>query len=405
MKYFLEEVPNTGSGGRGNASQREFLDLPKRLYKGNRHWVCPLDSDIENVFNPAKNKKFADGGAARWIAREKADGRVVGRIAAFYNSGDAQMEPQPTGGVGFFEAENDRELAHLLFDAARDWLAAHGMEAMDGPINFGSRDAWWGLLVDGFEFQPLYTNPYNPPYYIELFEGYGWRNYYNQYTYNRKMASGIMNQSVYERVKRLEESPGYRFDHIRLADLEQVAEDFRMIYNKAWAGHSGVKPMEQADARRMMRSMKPIIDERLIYFAWFNDEPIGFFIMVPDLNRVIGRFGGRMGLVNKLRLWLMLKFTRKADRIFAIIFGVSPEFHGKGIESGMIRRFEQEVEKGDMPYRSLELAWIGDFNPIMMRMVESYVCATRHKTHVTYRYLFDRTKEFHRAPRIGVKKQ
>ncbi len=402
MKYTLEEI-GSGAAGKKSVAAREFLELPKRLYRGNRNWVCPLDGDIESVFDPAQNKKFSGGDAVRWIARDES-GKVAGRIAAFYNADDASIEEQPTGGVGFFEAENDPELATLLFDAAREWLTARGMKAMDGPVNFGSRDAWWGLLVDGFEFQPLYTNPYNPPYYIELFENYGFRNYFNQYTYNRKMKRGLFNQSVYDRVKRLEESPGYRFEHIDIRNLAQVAEDFRMIYNKAWANHSGVKPMEKEDAAKMMRTMKPIIDERLIYFAYFNNEPIGFFIMVPDLNRVIGRFGGKLNLINKIRLWGMLKLTHKADRIFAIIFGVSPEFHGKGIESGIIHRFEQEVEKG-MPYKSLELAWVGDFNPIMMRMVENYVCATKHKTHVTYRYLFDRTKEFKRAPRIGVKKQ
>jgi GNAT superfamily N-acetyltransferase len=396
MTYTLEDV-NTKSAA------REFLDLPKRLYRGNRNWVCPLDSDIENVFDPAHNKKFAGGEAVRWIARD-AEGRVVGRIAAFYNRDDAAMEDQPTGGVGFFEAVNDQKLADLLFDAAREWLAARGMEAMDGPVNFGSRDAWWGLLVEGFEFQPLYTNPYNPPYYIELFENYGFKNYFNQYTYNRPLKRGLFNQSVYERVKRLEESPGYRFAHIDLKNLEQVAEDFRMIYNKAWANHSGVKPMTREDSAKMMRTMRPIIDERLIYFAWFNDEPIGFFIMVPDLNRVIGRFGGKLNLLNKIRLWSMLKLTHRADRIFAIIFGVAPEFHGKGIESGIVHAFEKRVTEGDLPYKTLELAWVGDFNPIMMRMVENYVCATKHKTHVTYRYLFDRAKEFQRAPRIGVKK-
>lgn len=52
-------------------------------------------------------------------------------------------------------------------------------------------------------------------------------------------------------------------------------------------------------------------------------------------------------------------------------------------------------------YKTLELAWIGDFNPVMNRMIETYVCATRHKIHTTYRYLFDRTKEFHRCPRLG----
>lgn len=396
MKYTLEEVT-------GRALEKEFIDLPKRLYKNNRNWVCPLDGDIEGIFNPAKNKKFRDGEAVRWIARDET-GRVAGRIAAFYNNEQAALEEQPTGGCGFFEAEDDQALADMLFDAAREWLRDKGMEAMDGPVNFGDRESWWGLLVEGFEFQPLYANPYNPPYYIQLFENYGFKNYFNQYTYNRKLKTGIFSPAVYERVKRLGDMPGYRFEHIRMEDLPQVAENFRMIYNKAWAHHSGVKPMEKEQAQKMMKNMEPIIDERLIYFAYFNDEPVGFFIMVPDLNRVIGRFRGKLNPINKIRLWVMLKLTHRADRIFAIIFGVSPEFHGKGIESGIIHAFESEVAKG-MHYKSLELAWVGDFNPIMMRMVENYVCATKHKVHVTYRYLFDREKEFKRAPRIGVRKQ
>ena len=110
--------------------------------------------------------------------------------------------------------------------------------------------------------------------------------------------------------------------------------------------------------------MKPIIDEKLIYFAYFNDEPVGFFIMVPDLNRVIGRFHGKMNLVNKLRLMAILKCTHKADRVFAIIFGVAPEYHGRGIESGIMHEFEQTVARGEIHYKTLELAWMGDFNPV-----------------------------------------
>lgn len=113
-----------------------------------------------------------------------------------------------------FEAINDQELADQLFDAARMWLSSRGMEAMDGPINFGPRDSWWGLLVSGYEFQPLYENTYNPPYYKELFENYGFQNYFNQHTYLRRLEVGQLSDSVYERVKRLEESPGYCFKHI-----------------------------------------------------------------------------------------------------------------------------------------------------------------------------------------------
>ena len=395
-KYVLQEVVTP-------ALEREWLDLPKKIYKGNRNWVCPLDTDIRKVFDPARNEQFADGEAVRWVVRNRA-GEVVGRIAAFYNREKAALEEQPTGGCGFFESIDDQQVADLMFDASRMWLASRGMEAMDGPINFGQRDAWWGLLVEGYEFQPLYENPYNPPYYKELFENYGFRNYFNQNTYIWKIYDDDVNAMVHDRAKRLFSTPGYGFRQIDMSRIEEEAENFRIIYNKAWSLFSGVKPMTQEEAMKIMETMKPIIDPEIIFFAYFNDEPIGFFIMVPDLNRVIGRFHGKMNLVNKLRLMAILKCTHKADRVFAIIFGVAPEYHGRGIESGIMHEFEQTVARGEIHYKTLELAWMGDFNPVMIRMVENYVCAHRNKTHVTYRYLFDRTKEFKRCPRLGVKR-
>ncbi|MCD8173244.1 MAG: hypothetical protein LUD76_07285 [Alistipes sp.] len=379
---------------------REFLDLPERLYAGNRYYVHPWDKDIESRFDPARNELLADGEALRWLLRDET-GKVAGRIAAFYNREVAAMNEQPTGGCGFFECVDDQQAANMLFDASRDWLASKGMEAMDGPVNFGERGQWWGLLIEGFEFQPLYANPYNFHYYKKLFEDYGFKNYFYQHTYIRNLVSGELGTSVYERAKRLQETPGYRFCHIDKKNLDQAADDFRLVYNKAWAHFPGVKPMEREKTHKMLRDMKPIMDEKLIYFAYFNDEPIGFFIMVPDLNRLIGRFRGRMNWFNGLRLLSMLKFTRKADRVFGIIFGVVPEFHGKGIESGMMYEFEKVVGSGNLKYRTLELAWVGDFNPVMMRMVENYVCAKKHKLHATYRYLFDREKPFTRCPRLG----
>ena len=162
-KYTLEEVDS-------RKRVREFLDLPKRLYKNDPHWICPLDQDIENRFHVETNEMLRNGEAIRWIVRDEQN-QTVGRIAAFYNRDLVKAsEYMPTGGCGFFESINDQEVANLLFNAARDWLAARGMEAMDGPINFGDRDQWWGLLVKGFEFTPLYTNPYNFEYYIQLFD-------------------------------------------------------------------------------------------------------------------------------------------------------------------------------------------------------------------------------------------
>ncbi len=293
----------------------------------------------------------------------------------------------------------------MMFDAARDWLAQRGMEAMDGPVNFGSRDAWWGLLVEGYEFQPLYENPYNPPYYKALFENYGFQNYFNQNTYIWKCYDDSINDVVYDRVKRLMSTPGYRFEPLGKGDLKTAAENIRLIYNKAWALFTGAKPMSEQQAQDMMKMLRPIVDRDLIYFAYFNDEPIAFFVMVPDLNRIIGKFRGKLNLINKLRLMWDLKVRRRSDRIFAIIFGVTPEFQGKGVESGMMKyMLENYVRTDRNHYRTIEFAWIGDFNPVMNRMVERYICARRHKVHTTYRYLFDRTKEFKRCPSLALKR-
>ncbi|MEG2614852.1 MAG: hypothetical protein RR996_07405, partial [Alistipes sp.] len=165
-------------------------------------------------------------------------------------------------------------------------------------------------------------------------------------------------------------------------------------------------PMSHEEAMKIMNTMKPIIDPNIIFFAYFNDEPIGFFIMVPDLNRMIGKFNGKFSLWQKLRLMWDLKVRKSCDRIFAIIFGITPEFHGKGVESGMMCHIlETYIRTNKNRYKTIEFAWIGDFNPVMNRMIETYVCATRHKMHTTYRFLFDRTKEFHRCPRLGVKRR
>src|SRR5436190_20183286 len=128
----------------------DFLRLPVRLYANESRWIRPLDVDIENVFDPEKNKTFRQGECIRWILVNDA-GETIGRVAAFVNKKTVTKgNDQPTGGMGFFECINDQSAPFMLFDACKNWLASKGMEAMDGPVNFGSRDRWGGLLIEGF---------------------------------------------------------------------------------------------------------------------------------------------------------------------------------------------------------------------------------------------------------------
>ena len=397
-KYILKEVKT-------KSDEKVWLHADRQFYKDNPHWVCPLDNDIKNVFNPKKNEKFKHGEAIRWTAFDTESGKAVGRIAAFYDTNATDDYEQPTGGCGFFECIDNQTVANLMFDACRDWLSSHGMEAMDGPINFGSRDSWWGLLVEGYQYQPLYANPYNPPYYKDLFENYGFQNYFNQNSYLWRVFEDDLGKIALEKAERVAATPGYHVEDIRNTDLDKAAQNLRVIYNKAWALFTGVRHMSEDDARHLVQTLKPIIDPNIIFFTYFNDEPIGFFVMVPDLNCIIGKFNGRFGLIEKLRLMWELKVKKSADRIFGIIFAVTPEYQGKGVESFIMRHILQTYIRSERNhYKTVELAWIGDFNPVMNKMIKTYVCANQHKMHTTYRYWFDRTKEFTRCPRAGFKR-
>lgn len=386
------------------SDRKKFLEMACRLYQGDTNWVRPWDHDIEAVFDPAKNKMFEQGEAARWLLCD-GSGIVVGRIAAFYNSEAAAAEKQLTGGCGFFECIDDQGAANMLFDTARAWLVERGMQAMDGSINFGDRMTWWGVLEEGFEL-PIYGMNYNLPYYGRLFEGYGFQNYFNQHSFLRGLDGSVgLEPSMVERAERLFDNPDYRFDCIDKRNMEKVADDFREVYNSAWAKFPGVKPLSREHAMEQMRQMKAVIDPEIIFFAYYKEEPIGFFLMIPDINCIVQKLDGKFGLWQKLRFLYYFKIRKIQNRISGLTFGVKAEYQGRGVEAGMIRRFEMYTEQrrasGKEQYRTLDMAWVGDFNPVMMRMCETYIRAVRNKRHVTYRYLFDREQPFTRAPRLG----
>jgi GNAT superfamily N-acetyltransferase len=145
-----------------------------------------------------------------------------------------------------------------------------------------------------------------------------------------------------------------------------------------------------------LNKMKPILDPRLVHFGYYKDEPIAFFIMMQDLNQIIWRFNGSMNWFNKLRFMYYLKVRKSCNRVIGRIFGIVPDHQGKGLDGALIEAFEKVASKPGFPYNDLEMNWIGDFNPAMIKVVEN-IGGMLHKTHVTYRYLFDRTKPFERA--------
>lgn len=365
-----------------SSTAREFIDLPRKLYKNDPNWICPLDSDVQAVFDKSRNVFFTHGECTRWVLKND-NNQVIGRIAAFINNKKAHNNPQPTGGVGFFECINDKSAAFLLLDTAKKWLQGKGMQAMDGPINFGENDKYWGLLVDGFKPPSLGMN-YNPPYYKEFFESYGFEKLYDQFT-NFLDATVPMPARFTKISDWVMRKPGYSFRHFDKKQFDRFAEDFRDIYNDAWSDFENFTAIEMDTIKESFRQMKAIMDEKIIWFAYFNDEPIAFILCLPDVNQILKHVNGKLNLMGKLK-FLWYKKTTTVNRLRIIIMGCKKKFQNHGIESALIRCLQIEVLPRNT-IKGVELAWVGDFNEKMLAIHEA-TGAKKDKVHRTYRYIF-----------------
>lgn len=379
----------------GKELEQLFVAMAPPLYHGDPHYIRPLDSDVHQVFDPLANSRYDNGYCTRWLLHDDA-GRVIGRIAAFYSIDTFERDEFPIGGCGFFECVDDQKAADMLFDTAKEWLREAGIQAMDGPINFGNRERWWGLLVDGFH-APCYCCTYNPPYYQQLFENYGFQVFFKQFTYRREIATKLSTR-VGEKAMHALLDAGYTFSHIDRKQLDKAAEDFCAVYNEAWAKHERVSPMSVENARKLMQSMRPIIDPKIIWFAYYQGRPVAFFVNTPDVNQLIVKYmNGKLTLAGKI-LFLWNKWRKRCKTMFGIVFGVIPAHQRKGVEAALVMAAAKVVQDPfRSPYKELQMNWIGDFNPKMMNVVR-YIGGTIYKTHHTYRYLFDRTKPFERHP-------
>jgi hypothetical protein len=379
-----------------NVSGKEFLEVPLIIYKNDANFIRPLDKDVKEVFDPNKNKAFRFGECNRWILKD-TDENLVGRIAAFVNKKYKNKgDEQPTGGIGFFECIDNQAAADMLFDVAKSWLIQRGMEAMDGPINFGERDRWWGLVVEGFK-PPIYLMNYNHPYYVQLFENYGFKNFYNQICWQMPVNTQL-NEKFKEQDLKYSALPEYKAVHLKKNNLHKFSDDFCTVYNKAWAKHEGNKELSKNVAFKMFSTMKPVMDENLMWYVYRNDEPIAFWVNLPELNQVFKYLNGKFGLLAKLK-YVWLKRKGVCNKFTGIAFGVIPEYQGKGIDYYMIVQGAKVIQKRNQ-YTEFEMQWQGDFNPKILN-VSRNLGASQSRRLTTYRYIFDRSREFKRHPLLN----
>ena len=387
----LLEVSNPSLAG-------DFIQANVELNRKNPAYIRPIDKEINEVFDPKQNKSFRQGECTRWVLKDD-EGRPIGRIAAFVNKKYKNKgDDVPVGGVGFFDCINNQDAADMLFDVARHWLGQRGMEAMDGPINFGERDKWWGLLVEGFH-EPLWSMNFNPPYYRDLLENYGFKPFFHQLCFGLDPMKPLSDKLL-ARHAALEADPAYSARMIEKKHLEKYAEDFLAIYNGAFAGHGGMKSMRKEQVMQLFKKMKALMDESIVWFAYYEDRPIAMFVNIPELNQYFKHFNGKFGLLQKL-YFLWLRSRGACRHCTGIVFAVVPEFQAKGVDAFLVGESAKVIQPAKF-YTHYEMQWIGDFNPKMLNVAKNLGDTFVSRKLTTYRYNFDRSKEFKRHPMVSA---
>ncbi|HKK74645.1 MAG TPA: hypothetical protein VJ953_06215 [Saprospiraceae bacterium] len=361
-----------------------FHRVPKQIYQSDPHYISPLESDVEAVFDPKKNKAFTHGHAACFVLLDGI--QPIGRIAAFIDHERNKTNEYAVGGIGFFECINNQSAARLLFERAETFLAAWDVKAIDGPINFGERDKFCGLLVQG-NLPPVYQENYHPPYYQDLFTNHGYAPYEQILTFH-----GVMSEIPIERFRNIAQRVRQRYEiHTESMDsgrnIPRFANDFAEVYNKAFKENPYFKPLKGNQLRRVFKMMKPVADLRMVFISYARDKPVAFAAFMPDLNPYLRPYKGKLRW-HQIPSFLFRIRRAKSHLLKGIAFGIDPEYQRRGAFAALIDYIYNEHTQ--TRYSDFYLATIRGHNTVMVKSI-SNLGVQVERVHLAYRKMIDQS--------------
>ncbi len=384
---------------------KAFILLPWRLYRGDPNWVPPLISDMKATLTGSGNANFNAGPHALALARRTADGtadgvgesarepasavgnirkdaaasgrtrreiagrtrrEIAGRIVVGLNDELSRAKGLRTGYVCLFESVSDYEVARALFDWAAAWLRVRGAVRVKGPISPTNGDDYRGLLVMGFDGRPVLMDSYNPPYYQEFFERYGFSKDIDLFAYRYREESM---SDRYEKVASYAmRRYGFRVDSLDLKQLDRDIRDIKSVLDRAMPGEwEDMTPPTLRDLQAMARRLKPLADPDLCPIARVaaTNEPIGFVVSLPDYNQVLAGLNGRLSPLGLLRFF---RYRRRIDGVRLFVLFVVPEWRKKGVTGAIFLHALREARRKG--YKWGEGSTIGETNLPMRRDAE-----------------------------------
>lgn len=349
----------------GRRDLRAFIEVPYRLRRDDPQWVPPLRFERRAFLDPKKNPWFEHAEAEYFLAER--DGEVVGRITAQIDRRWDEYQGGSDGMFGFIEVANDPDAASALLDTACDWVRGRGRERIIGPMDFTTNDEC-GILIEGYDEPSMILEPWHPPYYRELVEGYGmdkridllmWELWFGDLAQGESFTPMIHAAAEHSRKE------GVVVRHMRRREMEAEVSRFMEVYNVAWGRNWGFVPITEAEVRFQAKNLKPVLDENWAMIAERDGEVVGAALTLPDVDQALARMNGRalpFGWVHFLRR------KRYIDRLRVFALGVLPQHQHLGVAAALYERQLESAEKHGPP--GGHMGWILETNKPMNRAME-----------------------------------
>lgn len=364
----------------GRAGMERFIRLPHALFRGDPHWVPPLWAERRAALSPEKNPWFRHAEAAFWIARR--GGREVGRISAQ----DDRLAPADPDGArighfGLLAAEDDGAVFAALLAAAEGWVAARGLRRMRGPFSLSVNDQT-GLLVSGFDTPPMLMMPHDPPHAGPRLEALGYRKARDVLAYIVDTDAPLPPAAA--AVVRRGLPSGVTLRPLRRGALRQEVAALIGVFNDAWAGNWGFVPFTPEEVEHLADELRPLLRERLVWFAEFQGEPVAFAVCLPNLNEAIRDLSGRLLPFGWARLLWRLKVAGvRSARVplMGVRRSLNTGLLGRVLPFHLVEALRREALS--LGIRRVELSWVLEDNAPMRHLAES-VAARPYKTYRVY---------------------
>jgi len=352
---------------RSRRELKRFVKVPFRLHRESEQWVPPLIFERMQFLDRKKNPWFEHGEAEYFLAER--DGEPVGRITVQVDRRWDEYQGGKDAMFGFFEAAEDPEVVRALFDAASEWALARGRERLLGPMDFTTNDEI-GILIEGFERQPMILEPWHPPYYQRLIEAEGFGKAMDVLMWELRMGElkegEKFDPSIHAAAEKALHDEGITIRNMRKRDMAAEVRRFMDVYNEAWGDNWGFVPITDAEVEFQAKNLKQVIDEEWTFMAEKDGEVIGAALTLPDINQVMAGLNGRLLPFGWAKF---LSGRRKIDRLRVFALGVKHDYRHTGVAAGL---YLEHIKMAALPDKIKwgEMGWILETNKPMNRAME-----------------------------------